>query len=468
MKKCFVLLFLILVPLAYGEVEFSDSFQENYNLGDKISAGVTLKDNDPGLLKVTINCDSKSISYYVTPIDDNSPTKISVPDYEASEYLMGNCYLTLSVEDYDGKIRFEKSSNSFKITNEIEVDLNIDATEYTPGQTIKLTGSLNKISDSSPNNLTAYVLFDEKVENIIVVDTLSLNIPINIDSKSGRRQVIVTVRDNDGNEGSKNLEFDLLPTASKMEIILNGNEFFPKNAVEFRIAVHDQAQEMMKVPVKTEIVDPSGENVHSIEAMSGIISAFSLDEFAPPGVYEIKGSVGSIKSENSFSVKEVKMIETKYESQKIKITNVGNVYYEEDATIILDGKENIVITRSVSLEPGESDYIDLSTEVPGGTYNIELPKETVQEGNNVFENVNIHDNRPFTKKIKQGFQGITGKSISVESGKSRMKYLPIVIIIILLALIVYFFPKDVIKLPKIKFLESRKQKYINSILKTKK
>ncbi|HLC65884.1 MAG TPA: hypothetical protein VJI46_07220 [Candidatus Nanoarchaeia archaeon] len=466
MKRLLVVFFL-LVPIAYADVDFAGPLNEHYNLGDKIQVEALLQNPEPGLLKASIDCSSRSVLYFVTPIDENSPSQISIPEYTASQPLIGDCHLALAIDSLDGNGKSERSSSEFKITNEIIVDAVSDKLEYKPSETIKISGTARKKSGLDLRNATIYISLDDETKSLEGEGSFEYNLPIKSTSKSGKKELSITARDSDANEGSIIIPINLLPKASSMEIILNGKEFMPKNQVEFRIAVYDQAREVMEIPVKTEIRDSSGSTVQSLEIMSGIISAFTLDSFAMPGTYTIKASVGGLSGEGRFYVKRVEMLESKYEGQIVTITNIGNVLYENETTIILEGDgKKIILSRELSLEPGASETIDLSREVPGGVYTITMPENTA--GNEeVIRDVAVEDNRPITRKVSQALIGVTGHSTAFKS--SGLKIAPYILIAVLIGLIAYFSPKNMIKMPKMPKLNfTDRQKYINRILKVRK
>ncbi|MBI4439525.1 hypothetical protein HY638_00975 [Candidatus Woesearchaeota archaeon] len=468
MKLAFLGVLILLLPIAYADADFSGPLKEYYNLGDKIPVEVALTNTEPGLLKVSIDCNSRSVLYYVTPIDSGSPSKITVPDYTASQSLIGDCHITLSVDSLDGNAKSQESSSGFKVTNEILIDSVSDKLEYKPGEAVKLSGSIRKKSGASLRNATLHVTLDDETKILEAKEGFSYSLPIKQASKSGKKEIVLMVRDGDLNEGSTKVPFNLLPKASSMQVIINGKEFMPKSSVEFRIAVYDQAEEIMKIPVKTEIRNPKGTTIQSMETMSGIISAFSMEDFAMPGTYTIKGSVGGISGESRFYIKQVVEIQAKYEDQIVTITNTGNVLFENKTTIILEGDgKKIMLTRDISLEPGAHDIIDLSREVPSGTYSVSLPEGAVGD-DKFLKDIYIKDNRPLAKRIQQGLLGITGNTLGI-SGSSSLKMASYIMIAILVGLVIYYMPKDRlrnIKFPRFSFSRptTGKQRYINRIL----
>ncbi len=469
MRRSVIILFTLafILPLVSANVDFSGSPKEYYNIGDKIPVQIVLSSPEPSLLKSSMDCNARSVLYFVTPLDENSPSQISVPDFTASSQLIGECHITLSVESLEGNTLLQKSSSSFQITKDILLDTLTDKLEYKPGDTIKISGSIRKRSAISFKNASVLVSFDGEVKSLEARDTLDYAFPIKPTTRSGKREIEVTVRDGGGNEGSEILPITILPKATSMNLIMNGKEYFPKSSVEFKMNVLDQADESMSVPIKAEIRNPSGTIIQSLEISSGMSSTFTLDKFASPGTYTLRGSVAGISKEDRFYVKSVMRIDSRYENEMVIITNVGNVKYENKTSIILESKgKKYIITKDL-----QSETIDLSQEVPAGTYTITLPDS---ENGTAVRDVGIQDNRPLMKKLKQGLSSITGKNTDVaDSGTSGLHYAPYVLLIILIAVIVYFVPKDKLKFPKFSFGKkieepSDRQNYINTMFGKKK
>ncbi len=72
--------------------------------------------------------------------------------------------------------------------------------------------------------------------------------------------------------------------------------------------------------------------------------------------------------------------------QMLYIKNTGNVEYEEPVSVDLNDGE-FELTKSVSVQPGETLTIDLSKETPSGDYNVKVTGATV--GTSQFDNVVI-------------------------------------------------------------------------------
>jgi len=115
-----------------------------------------------------------------------------------------------------------------------------------------------------------------------------------------------------------------------------------------------------------------------------------------------------------------------------------------------------LINKKINLEPEQVITIDLSKEVPQGTYDILLPKEIVEktsevesednesvqevvEQTNLIENVQIDDNRNLLKKTTAGVSGITGAVVGAAGYVSSRPVLAAAILaLIILATVTHY------------------------------
>ena len=145
------------------------------------------------------------------------------------------------------------------------------------------------------------------------------------------------------------------------------------------------------------------------------------------------------------------------EENFVHIENAGNIDYDGETTIILE-KDNkkYLINKKIDLKPGEKVTIDLSKEVPQGTYDIILPEDAISESNtnqsgnapevaeNVIKNVSIDDNRPLLKKTADGMSAVTGAVISTAGYIASKPALAATILILIILGTVARYSKDAI------------------------
>ena len=141
----------------------------------------------------------------------------------------------------------------------------------------------------------------------------------------------------------------------------------------------------------------------------------------------------------------------------VTVKNSGNVQYNDEVTIVAESEDDkYLINKKIKLEPGETIVIDLSKEVPQGTYDIILPEETAEAAEqeaavsnesksaeevaeNVFQDVPIEDNRNVLKKTADGMSGITGAVVGAAGYvASRPLLASLILVLIILATVLHY------------------------------
>ena len=181
-----------------------------------------------------------------------------------------------------------------------------------------------------------------------------------------------------------------------------------------------------------------------------------------PGNYFLLSAFENIKEQTSFEVEAVRKIRMQQEKNLIYVENIGNVNYKDEVTIILESDdEKYLINKRINLEPGEKLSIDLSKEVPQGTYDIVLPEEAVEDtvksedtGDdsdqtedstdvagpvNVIQDVQIDDNRNVIKKTAEGMSSITGAVVGAAGYvASKTTLAAIILVLIILGTVTHY------------------------------
>ena len=150
------------------------------------------------------------------------------------------------------------------------------------------------------------------------------------------------------------------------------------------------------------------------------------------------------------------------EGSFVHVENVGNIDYNDETTIILENNDGkYLINRQIELKLGEKITIDLSKEVPQGTYDVILPEEAVATGEakksdenksaqetveqqNVIKDVAIDDNRPMLKKTANVVSAITGAVVSTAGYIASKPALAATILILIVLGTVAYYSKDFI------------------------
>ena len=412
------LLFLFIIPIAFGQISITLPEKELYNLGEKIVPTVSIKENQDcgGFFSLGISCDDYDMEYYKIPLslEADFRTQLSVPELLISKDMTGECSLKANFESTDGENIDTGWSEYFFVTDELDIIID-ENLESKPGEDIIILGEVKKRSNEVFSKGEATISFrneDDKIENIS--DKFEHTIHLSDDIEAGDIPILIVVRDKYDNYGDKTSNLKVIPIPKAIENIFQNYNLIPGDTLKVRVILYDHNHHVMDGNINVKIFYPDEKLVTENEIQSQNYFEFKIEKRQVPGTYFFLTSFENVKEQNSFTVEEVRKIIMRQEGSLVNIENVGNVEYEDEVTIILESDDKkYVINKKVDLKPGEKTTIDLSKEVPQGTYDIVLPEEAVGiDENVVIEDVVISDNRSVPKKITGAMSVVTGAVVS--------------------------------------------------------
>ncbi|MDD5331594.1 MAG: hypothetical protein PHE43_02105 [Candidatus Nanoarchaeia archaeon] len=274
----------------------------------------------------------------------------------------------------------------FELTNELSLNANIDFPETLPGKIIKITGDVKNIFLTSIAQGNLKVIFNGNEYKTTFADGIidySITVPTNI--KSGKHVVTVEVDDGVGNKAVKEITISINPISTTLSGIINGKEHVPGDVLEITPMLYDQANDVMPGEIAIEILDPNGNVLYQDSKQVNTKGSYKLDNLAEPGSYKLKLSFSSLKTEDTFTITAISKLDIGLENETLVITNVGNVGYKNIIHIDMNSG-TYLFDEKINLDSGEKTYIDLSSKVETGTYDILI---THDESEKRFTNVYI-------------------------------------------------------------------------------
>ena len=441
LKRLFVVFFL-LMPLAIAEIEIS-GLSNSYNLGDKIavSSSILLEQDFQGFFKLTLYCGDFGLPYFTTPISlkAQEETKINVPELTTFSSITGNCKINAELLLNNMEVFESVKSGDFKITKELDFVVD-DSITALPGDEVVITGSVERKDGSKIGDTTMKLNFEDNDYSTIVKDG-NFEYTISLDEfiKSGKHNVLLHLEDSYGNIAEKYVEITVTPILKKLENSINKKIFDPEENLEFAILLLDQAGDLVESSVNLVLTDPKGKDILDKTVKTNEKITYKFEQQALPGEYKLKSHVEDLSDEDIVSLNAVEDIDINLEGETVVIKNIGNVKYEDETTIILESQgKKYMITKKLSLDPGETTTVDLSKEVPYGIYSITGAGVAI-------EDVTIHDNRPLHKKTIDGVKTITGSIFGSDSELSSKSVITVIILIVAILLIIAYYKRGHIK-----------------------
>jgi len=449
MKHYIYFIIFLLLPLVSADISLVGEIEPLYNLGDKIAVSFEiLEDKDVyGVSKVSLACEDYDIDFFTNVVDIKENTKydLKIPDLKIAKSMVGECNIKVLIESFDKEVINEFESDQFIITDELNLAISLDKTNYFPGESLVI--SINGLSNYDLNNANTSIYFDDKIASSELKE--KINLELSKDIRSGSHNIRIFIDDGSGNI------FDqyLLLEVEQMPISLRNNmpktSYNPLEIFEPIIILTDQAGNSIEdKDVNVKIINKKDKELFSGSVKSSNAVLFIFPQFTEPGEYYIISSFEELEAKDMIEIREVEDIEVSFEGNFAYVRNIGNVKYSKKINIKLEEDfSHLILTKKISLKPDETEVIDLSKEVPQGDYLVSpvYDEEEVSEPVKPVP-VSLEDNRNIIKKATQDINSITG---AVIGGGTGSWIIAIIFIVLILGAFSYL---------SIKKIKSKKQK----------
>ncbi|HLC96087.1 MAG TPA: hypothetical protein VJH97_02095 [Candidatus Nanoarchaeia archaeon] len=405
MRLVFCIVFCVLMASAIAEIELSNELQETYILGMPIDSSflVSLDSNQSALFRLRLVCDSYEIEYFVTLIDLSKDSTLDPPALMPTDSMVGECSLSVRVETLEKELVGSYTSPFFQVTNSLDVSIGLDSSEPTPGTTVTLTGQIRPTGE-----FTILLSFAGSQETFAAGSEFSRALVIPSTIKSGEQVLNVHVTDDYNNQGDATVSLTIKPKLTALQLLVNKEAFNPGETLSIKAEALDQAATLMEQTIAITITHKTN-IIHTGKIESADSFEYKLPPSANPGEYLVEIEAGEIKEQVKVQVAELKKLNVSLEGGIVRITNIGNIPYDDTVNLNLYSEDGIlVLNQHIKLDPKEEANIDLSKRVAADNYTI----SSTENGTNVTlgTDVFIPDNRSFFTKITGAVIGIDGVS----------------------------------------------------------
>ena len=425
----FVLISAGSIGVVSASVEIIGDFDGKYYLGDIISSKVRINVgvDTYGLVGASLICDGFELDFYKVQnyLKQGTEKVIDLGAFPINEKMIGTCNVRVEVEDFGGNLLQFGIGESFSITNELGFGFEIDKENYLPEESVVVSGEVNK---SGSYNLSIFLKGEEIIEKKIgekFIEKIGL-----LNDSKGSYNVRVVLEDDFGNRGEKSIGFEVSGIVKRVEAIVSKEEVLPGETVGLKGEVYDQASEKISRSVLLKVFDPDSVLLEEVNLSSGEEKILGIDKYGKPGKYTLDVESSEIKDYKDFVVLEVRKLGVSIVENKVIIENVGNVRFIEEGFIDAKNGELIYqIPVEIDLGLGEKKEVDLTESLPEKSYTVSFNSSLGEE--KVFENVNVIDNRPLSKKFSQRVSLLTGQNV-IETDDQKNFFFGIILIIMLL------------------------------------
>jgi len=431
----FVMLILVL-PFSVASIGIGSGLQGEYNLGDEISFSIRVLPDETfdALVKLTMKCTEKDVPYFIYPVslEEDVEESIDVPAIKA--FSEGLCSIRVNIENLEGGGVEGITSKDFTVSSDLELEVTLDKEDVLPGDKIKVKGVAKKKGGGIDDGNVVISLGGEKIEFELEDDEFDHAIELKEDIRSGEHKVIVEVEDSHGNFNAVSKTINVKAVPSLLEFKLNKQELSPKEVLKVTAVLLDQAGDNMDGSVDVKLFKSKFIGSDVVVFDTGISAnnekEFSFENTLKPDDYMLEGVFEGLQDEVVVKILPNEEIAMELEGEIVTVSNVGNVDYNDKSTIVLDeGERNFIINKRIRLDVGESMTLDLSKEVPSGSYTVNLP-----EG--VVEGVDLEDDRSAIRKIVSFVTGsvVAGAGLIID----RPGLASFLMIMIILGIIGYY------------------------------
>jgi hypothetical protein len=383
-----LLLILTVIPFASAQITLN-TFSSLYNLGDSLTVEPTLLEDSSfnGMVEITINCPGSTFMLFTSPVEITAgkESRIDVPNLKFAEDqgILGICSVLVSLKDSAARIIDEKSSDNFKISNNLTVSVVTNKEEYEPGKKVTISGRVIRENGQNADG-SASVNLDITVITDVNAGFYMTDINLDKAAVSGEHEVTVNVEDKYHNKGTVTKKIKVVPIPSKIDLFMNKESFMPQDRIEASIKLYDQTNAQIDATGIITIYDPDYLEMISKQVNTDEKLEFLLPKTSKPGNWEIIAFSSGINLRKFVEIQTVSNISMNIDNNKLIVINEGNVPYKDTLKFSFekDGQEQI-LEKDIDIEVGGSVSIPLSGE---GNYNIKIDSK---DNNAVFLSVSL-------------------------------------------------------------------------------
>jgi len=421
-------LLLFVIPISFAEIDITMQEKDTYNLGEKVTATVSVKEDQDynGFFTMRLLCDDYNLQYYASPLslEEGVRTQVEVPELTLFSSMRGTCRIKAGFDAANGEKISTSSSNDFLVTDKISITID-ENLEGKPGEELVIVADVKKQSNEILSEGEAEIQFMNSKQDVNVsMGKLEYTYKLDYDVEGNILPLKIIVRDKYDNYGEKDIHVKVTQIPARIENTIENEMLIPGDDFKAKVTLYDHNSNIIEgIVVSIRVFGPEENLIIEDEIKSMESFGFTTNKDLEPGVYTLLSEHKDIQEQSTFTIETIRKIAMSQEGNIVTIENVGNVEYNDETTIILesDGK-NYLVNEKIELKPGETTTIDLSKEVPKGIYDITLPEDAVEEDNettaeifgpaNLIEGVEIEDNRNIAKKTVSGIASISGAVVS--------------------------------------------------------
>ncbi|MFH1327019.1 MAG: hypothetical protein ABIH59_02740 [archaeon] len=406
-----LILVIIITSLASAEIIINTQPKETYNLGETISIPVTVKSliAVSSVFDMNLICQGHEINFYKNGVGLSSGEEKRM---DPSLILTKNL-----IKDLKGDCTIKAIlgteyvlTNDFKISDEINIHVEVIDLEILPGSFVNIEGGATKESGNEVNGFIEIQVYlegeigkdSEYINHLETINNgfFSANVPTPHDIAAGEYTIILKAYEKDPseeitNQGTGATSFLVKQIPTNLEILMENPEVEPGTSLKLKVILHDQTGQNIPSNSKITIKNNKDRILEVTEISTDENFEFPIAYNEAPGEFKIFTKSDTVEAQSSFSVKEKKDIKIQITNKTLTVTNTGNIPYCNDPILVKIGEK--VLNLDVCLGVDKEQQYTLSA--PDGEYDIEI----ITEEENVKQSIALTGK---TIDIKEASKGV--------------------------------------------------------------
>lgn len=392
MKKAVITLLLGIFLLSFvsSDIVISQQPEKLYNLGDTLNlpTKIVSPTEVKGTLTLNTLCNGIETEVYKADVelaagDEQSLNPIIILDKSRIGRSTGDCTIkaVLGTEFV--------LTNSFEISDVINIELEEGQTEFEPEQDIIVEGYAVKQNGENVQGFVEIKLLAGGEQEIELLDTVkngyffvNFSLPKETPAAEYLLNLRVYEKSLDGvnitNHGVSGYSIFITQVPTSLELVFETQDVSPGTPLKVKAVLHDQTGEIIDSTAIISIKDENNKILEQIENPTSEDLEYEIKSDEPSEEWTVYAVSNQLTAEANFKIIEKASVSTQLLNKTLIITNNGNILYNKTVTIKI-GDEAVEVP--VNLKVGQSQKYILTA--PDGEYQVEVITE---EGSKITGN----------------------------------------------------------------------------------
>lgn len=376
----FIVLSLFLVSMVSATVELTTPAKDVYNLGETINLPITITADEAtsNIFAVRLMCGLKEIEIYKEflsmPVGAVKERDLTIPLVQTFiGNAKGDCYV-----EYNLGSSVNRLVENVKISDIVELDLDLHNEKFNPGETLTLTGSVKKENGEGLDGKIEFVVkgveggADLTSVTDVKGETFSVSVNVPSSFKFGEHSIRIYAYEisSSGETLSKGELFDKIEIAqipTTLELFLENDRIQPGTNVVATVLLRDQTGEFIDAKVYAAVKNDKEEIIQKFEERTNVDFVYPVALNQTPAEWIVSVYSEGLDKRLPFKILENPQIEFEILNNTILVKNIGNVPYNESMELNI-GNQTVSFYPELAFGEEKTFYLT----APKGSYLVSI------------------------------------------------------------------------------------------------